>query len=79
MPLWVRGMELGSMAEKQTTDDQVEDEASAAGQDDTEGHLIMPNIAAARAITSGRAQDGQRNARIRIREKDERPGDKRNR
>lgn len=64
-----------------TTGDDVQDESQAVPdeQDDTEGHLIMPNIAAARAMSSGRTQDGQRNARIRIRERDERPGEKRNR
>lgn len=68
------------MADK-TTDDAVQAESQEvpAEQDDTEGHLIMPNIAAARAMSSGRTQDGQRNARIRIRERDERPGEKRNR
>jgi hypothetical protein len=68
------------MADK-TAGDEVQDESQAVAdeQDDTEGHLIMPNIAAARALSSGRSQDGQRNARIRIRERDERPGEKRNR
>lgn len=68
------------MADK-TTGDEVQDESQAIPdeQDDTEGHLIMPNIAAARAMTSGRTQDGERNARVRIRERDERPGEKRNR
>jgi hypothetical protein len=64
-----------------TTGEEAQDESQAVPeeQEDTEGHLIMPNIAAARAMSSGRAQDSQRNARIRIRERDERPGDKRNR
>ena len=68
------------MADK-TTGDEVHDESQAVPdeQDDTEGHLIMPNIAAARAMSTGRTQDGQRNARVRIRERDERPGEKRNR
>jgi hypothetical protein len=68
------------MADK-TTGDEAQDESQTLPeeQDDTEGHLIMPNIAAARAMSRGRAQDGQRNARIRIRERDERPGEKRNR
>jgi len=68
------------MADK-TTGDEVQDASQAIPeeQDDTEGHLIMPNIAAARAMTSGRTQDGQRNARIHSRERDERPGEKRNR
>lgn len=68
------------MADK-TTGDDVQDDAGAVPeeQSDTEGHLIMPNIAAARAMTSGRTQDGQRDPRVRIRERDERPGDKRNR
>lgn len=68
------------MADK-TTGDEVQEGSQAVPeeQDDTEGHLIMPNIAAARAMSSGRTQDGQRNARIRIRERDERPGEKRNR
>jgi hypothetical protein len=64
-----------------TTGEEAQDESQAVPeeQEDTEGHLIMPNIAAARAMSSGRAQDSQRNARIRIRERDERPGEKRNR
>jgi len=64
-----------------TTGDEVQDDPQAVPeeQEDTEGHLIMPNIAAARALSSGRTQDSQRNARIRIRERDERPGEKRNR
>lgn len=68
------------MADK-TTGDEVQDESQAVPEEqgDTEGHLIMPNIAAARAMSSGRAQDGQRNARVRIRDRDERPGEKRNR
>ena len=68
------------MADK-TTGDEVQDESQAVPdeQDDTEGHLIMPNNAAARAMSTGRTQDGQRNARVRIRERDERPGEKRNR
>lgn len=68
------------MADK-TTGDEIQDQSQALpdGQDDTEGHLIMPNIAAARAMSSGRSQDGQRNARVRARESDERPGEKRNR
>ena len=68
------------MADKTTGDeDQDESQAVPDEQDDTEGHLIMPNIAAARAMSTGRTQDGQRNARVRIRERDERPGEKRNR
>ena len=64
-----------------TTGEEAQDESQAVPeeQEDTEGHMIMPNIAAARAMSSGRAQDSQRNARIRIRERDERPGEKRNR
>ena len=68
------------MADKMTGDEaQDESQAVPEEQDDTEGHLIMPNIAAARAMSSGRTQDVQRNARIRARESDERPGEKRNR
>lgn len=68
------------MADK-TTGDEVQDESQAIPdeQRDTEGHLIMPNIASARAMTSGRMQDSQRNQRVRGREKDERPGEKRGR
>ena len=64
-----------------TAGDEVQDESQTAPEEqtDTEGHLIMPTIAAARAMSSGRTQDGQRNARIHSRERDERPGDKRNR
>jgi len=69
------------MADKNAADDQLDDAVSPAadGQDDTEGHLIMPNIAAARAMTSGRMQDTERNQRVRARDKDERPGEKRGR
>jgi hypothetical protein len=51
----------------------------AVGEDDTEGHLMMPNISAARAITNERSSSAERNMRIRVRQKDERPGEKRNR
>jgi hypothetical protein len=69
------------MADKNAADDQLDESVSPAadGQDDTEGHLIMPNIASARAMTSGRMQDTHRNQRVRGREKDERPGEKRGR
>ena len=69
------------MADKNAPDDQLDESSSPAadGQEDTEGHLIMPNIASARAMTSGRMQDTQRNQRVRGREKDERPGEKRGR
>lgn len=68
------------MADK-TSGDEIQEESQAVPEEqgDTEGHLIMPNIAAARAMSSGRTQDGQRNARVRGRENDERPGEKRNR
>ena len=68
------------MADKTSGDEvQVESQAIPEEGDDTEGHLIMPNIAAARAMSSGRTQDGQRTARVRARETNERPGEKRNR
>ena len=69
------------MADKNAPDDQLDEAAgsTADAQDDTEGHLIMPNIAAARAMTSGRMQDTHRNDRVRARDKDERPGEKRGR
>ena len=69
------------MADKNAADDQLDGsvDQAAEGQEDTEGHLIMPNIAAARAMTSGRMQDTHRNQRVRGREKDERPGEKRGR
>ena len=69
------------MGDKKAKDDLVEDAAAApeAGEDDAEGHLMMPNIAAARAITNERSTTAERNMRIRVRQKDERPGEKRQR
>jgi hypothetical protein len=70
------------MGDKHVKDDPVEDASAlpsdVAGEDDTEGHLMMPNIAAARGMTNERVSAAERNSRIRIR-KDERPGDKRQR
>ena len=71
------------MGDKKLKDDQV-DEPSAqapetAGEDDAEGHLMMPNIAAARAITNERSSSAERNMRTRVRQRDERPGEKRQR
>jgi len=71
------------MADQRAKDDRVEDTASAQSDatddDDTEGHMMMPNIAAARGLANERIGNAERNARIRIRQKDERPGEKRNR
>ena len=72
------------MAEKPAKDERVEDIASAQSDatdsdEDTEGHLMMPNIAAARGLANERIGNAERNARIRVRQKDERPGEKRNR
>ena len=69
------------MGDKKAKDDLVEDAALApeSAEDDAEGHLMMPNIAAARAITNERSTTAERNMRIRVRQKDERPGDKRQR
>ena len=72
------------MADKPAKDDRVEDTASAQSDatdndEDTEGHLMMPNIAAARGLANERIGNAERNARIRIRQKDERQGEKRNR
>ena len=71
------------MGDKKPKDDLVEDvsalDPEAAGEDEAEGHLMMPNIAAARAITNERSSTAERNMRIRVRQKDDRPGDKRQR
>ena len=71
------------MGDKHVKDDPVEEASAvqpdAIGEDDTEGHLMMPNISAARAITNERSSSAERNMRIRVRQKDERPGEKRNR
>lgn len=71
------------MGDKKLKDDQVEDPSAlapeAAGKDDAEGHLMMPNIAAARAITNERSTTAERNMRVRVRQRDERPGEKRQR
>jgi hypothetical protein len=68
------------MADKAPKDDRLDEAAEQSvpeGDDDTEGHLMMPNIAAARALANERTGSAERNARFRIRQKDERPGEKR--
>lgn len=70
------------MADKR--DDRTQDQLTSQsdptqGDDDTEGHLMMPNIAAARGLANERVGNAERNARARIRQRDERPGEKRNR
>lgn len=72
------------MADQGAKDDRLADATPAqadatAEDDDTEGHLMMPNIAAARGLANERIGNAERNARIRIRQRDERPGEKRNR
>ncbi len=69
------------MADKPAKDDRLDDALSDAPEtdDDTEGHLMMPNIAAARGLANERVGNAERNARLRIRQRDERPGEKRNR
>ena len=72
------------MADKPAKDDRTEDAASpqsdaTQSDDDTEGHLMMPNIAAARGLANERVGNAERNARTRVRQRDERPGEKRNR
>ncbi len=70
------------MADKKDdrTEDQLTSQSDATqDDDDTEGHLMMPNIAAARGLANERVGSAERNARARIRQRDERPGEKRNR
>ena len=70
------------MADKLPKKDPVEDASAvqpAAGEEDTEGHLMMPNISAARAITNERSTTAERNMRVRVHQKDDRPADKRQR
>ena len=72
------------MADKLPKEDPVEDASAVQpdfdGDEDTEGHFMMPNIAAARAITNERSMTAERNVRVRGgRQKDERPGEKRQR
>lgn len=72
------------MADQSAKDDRLADTTAAQSDatpedDDTEGHLMMPNIAAARGLANERVGNAERNARIRIRQRDERPGEKRNR
>lgn len=72
------------MADKRAADERLEDEApgpdaAIENADDTEGHLLMPNIAAARALVNNNVREGERNARARIHRKDDRPGEKRGR
>ncbi len=69
------------MADKHAPDDQVEEASSgpADATDDTEGHLLMPNIAAARALASSHSRELERDKRIRVQHKDSRSGEKRSR
>ena len=72
------------MADQPAKDDRTEDAASTQSDatqsdEDTEGHLMMPNIAAARGLANERVGSAERNNRLRIRQRDERPGEKRNR
>ena len=69
------------MADKLPKEDPVEDASAVqpVGEDDTEGHLMMPNISAARAITNERSTTAERNMRVRVHQKDDRPADKRQR
>lgn len=73
------------MADQKAKDERLADptsaqtDATAHEDDDTEGHLMMPNIAAARGLANERIGNAERNARIRVRQRDERPGEKRNR
>jgi len=73
------------MADKHAADDRVDEESPAPSdanidsQDDTEGHLLMPNIAAARALANSHSRQIERDVRVRVQHKDGRPGEKRNR
>jgi hypothetical protein len=70
------------MADKKgdRTEDQLSSQSDATESDeDTEGHLMMPNIAAARGLANERVGSAERNLRARVRQRDERPGEKRNR
>ena len=69
------------MADKHTADDQVEEQSPGPvdAADDTEGHLLMPNIAAARALANSHEREMARDKRIRVQHKDNRPGEKRSR
>ncbi len=69
------------MADKHAADDQVEEASSGPSDatDDTEGHLLMPNIAAARALANSHGRELERNKRIRVQHKDNRPGESRSR
>lgn len=71
------------MADKLPKEDPVEDASAVQpdfdGDEDTEGHLMMPNISAARAITNERSTTAERNMRVRVHQKDDRPADKRQR
>ena len=68
------------MADKHVTDDPAEEQAtdSPEATEDTEGHLIMPNIAAARGLADSHARDAERR-RVHVRDNENRPGEKRGR
>lgn len=68
------------MADKAARDERPDEEQVVPeAEDDTEGHFMMPDIAAARALSHDRTLNAERNARFRIRQKEERPGEKRGR
>jgi hypothetical protein len=72
------------MADQKAKDERLADPTSAQTDatpedDDTEGHLMMPNISSARAITNERSTTAERNMRVRVHQKDDRPADKRQR
>lgn len=70
------------MADKHAADDQVEETSPGPSDatDDTEGHLLMPNIAAARALANSHGRELERNnKRVRVQHKDSRSGESRSR
>jgi hypothetical protein len=68
------------MADKHVTNDPAEEQStdSAESSEDTEGHLIMPNIAAARGLANSHARDAERR-RVHVRDNENRPAEKRGR
>jgi len=79
------GNGVRNMPDKRPADDRLQEQSPAPSdadtdsQEDTEGHFVMPNIAAARALANSHSREIERNVRVRVQHKDGRPGEKRNR
>jgi hypothetical protein len=72
------------MADKRKVDEPIpagtdETTEAGAGEQDTEGHFMLPDPGAARVLASSRARDIERDARFRLPKKESRADTKRGR